>query len=393
MNESWWVHPYQLDDDQKKAVALPIDKSYLITGPPGSGKTNLLLLRATHLCRSGKPNVLILVFTRTLREFLCSGEHNYAFGADKIKTIASWAASFLKEYGIEPKTADSFDKQRRLQVAQLRELVQREKLKCEYDAIILDEAQDCLPEEIEIFDKLAGVLFVATDSKQKIYSTKDPLAKIRELVPNKFELRYHYRNGLKICRLADALAKHSELNRNLEETSNYNERKLPSSVEVEQCASVSDQVDKAIVKLTTQLKAYPEELLGIVCPTHEELDKVIKCLRASRLNRVCVYQGAEDGYVPFSKDTMICVCTIHSAKGLEFRALHVLGLDSIGKFYSYSRNTAFTAVTRAKTSLTLYHTMGLRPFLESAIVSLQKQPAPPELSELFKGSSDDKPKD
>jgi superfamily I DNA and RNA helicase len=49
MNETWWLGEDQLDDDQKKIIALKLKGSHVITGPPGSGKTNLLLLRAKYI--------------------------------------------------------------------------------------------------------------------------------------------------------------------------------------------------------------------------------------------------------------------------------------------------------------------------------------------------------
>jgi ABC-type uncharacterized transport system ATPase subunit len=87
MNETWWVNPKDLDPRQKAVIDIPLDESHLILGPPGSGKTNLLLLRGSQLVRSGKPNVLVLVFNRTLREFVATGGQHYAFGVENIKTL------------------------------------------------------------------------------------------------------------------------------------------------------------------------------------------------------------------------------------------------------------------------------------------------------------------
>ncbi len=53
MEETWWVEEGQLDDDQRKVAELKSKGSYLIKGPPGSGKTNLLLLRAKYLTLGG----------------------------------------------------------------------------------------------------------------------------------------------------------------------------------------------------------------------------------------------------------------------------------------------------------------------------------------------------
>jgi len=48
MNGAWWVGSSELDSDQRTIISLPPDNSVLVTGPPGSGKTNLLLLRANN---------------------------------------------------------------------------------------------------------------------------------------------------------------------------------------------------------------------------------------------------------------------------------------------------------------------------------------------------------
>jgi superfamily I DNA/RNA helicase len=113
MNNTWWVTPDDLDDKQKSVIDLPLNESHLIIGPPGSGKTNLLLLRASQMVRSGKPNVLVIVFTRTLREFLATGGAQYAFGVDKIQTLSNWAYHFLRDQGIAPASEADFDRQRR----------------------------------------------------------------------------------------------------------------------------------------------------------------------------------------------------------------------------------------------------------------------------------------
>src|SRR3989442_13819482 len=119
MNNAWWVKPDDLDSRQKGVIDLPLTKSHLILGPSGSGKTNLLLLRASQMVLSGQPNVLILVFTRTLREFISTGGHQYAFGVDRIRTLNSWTFDFLRDQGVTPAQDKNFDKQRRQRLEQI----------------------------------------------------------------------------------------------------------------------------------------------------------------------------------------------------------------------------------------------------------------------------------
>lgn len=72
MSETWWVGQDELDDDQQRVIALSESGSYFVTGPPGSGKTNLLLLRANCLYLSGLRNINVVTFTRSLKEFIAS---------------------------------------------------------------------------------------------------------------------------------------------------------------------------------------------------------------------------------------------------------------------------------------------------------------------------------
>ena len=67
----WWAKKEQLDEYQLALIeGLPLRESYLILGPPGSGKTNVLLRRAQFVRGQDMPNVLVLTFTRPLTEFL-----------------------------------------------------------------------------------------------------------------------------------------------------------------------------------------------------------------------------------------------------------------------------------------------------------------------------------
>ena len=59
MDQAWWKNKSELDKDQLDIIGLPLGNSYLIAGPPGSGKTNLLLLRASYLTLAGHPNIQI----------------------------------------------------------------------------------------------------------------------------------------------------------------------------------------------------------------------------------------------------------------------------------------------------------------------------------------------
>ena len=90
----------------------------------------------------------------------------------------------------------------------------------------------------------------------------------------------------------------------------------------------------------------------------------------------------ENEVLRFEEDVRICVSSLHAAKGLEYRALHVLSCENFAR-RPLRRFLAFTAITRAKTSLYMYHSGELLRFLDHAIASLEPDPALPSIGELF----------
>jgi len=381
MNAAWWIGQEELDDQQSEVIDLPIGKSYLVWGPPGSGKTNLLLLRANYLYLAHHPNLQIIVFTRALQEFISSGGAQYDFPSDKLKTSTRFWMDLLFQYGLTPTLPSDFEECRKFLIDQIEALIDTKKLKDVYDTILLDESQDYLPQEIVLFRRLSKHLFATADSRQKIYNGADPVDELRAAVAKEITLPYHYRIGRRICKVADILMKDSSSYTLLEPGSQYDEQALPSNVEVVPCISVADQANKIIAALRVQLKAYPGELLGVICPTREVLDGVRTEIAASDFADVCTMQGASDT-LSFSKKTCVCVCTLHAAKGLEFRTVHLAGAEFLKKFRN-QRKMAFTAVTRAKTTLSVYHCATLPGYLEEALDNVGPSKPLPTIKQVF----------
>lgn len=383
MAGAWWIGENELDDDQKDVISLAAEGNHLVLGPPGSGKTNILLLRANYLASSGKPNIAIVVFTKTLRRFIASGGREYAFSDDKILTCNKWQRDVLHQYGVKINPPNDFMEQRQYLSKQLGQLAKTRNLSNIYDAILLDEAQDYFDEEISLFKRLGTQLFAVADSRQQIYRNDlEPLAAVRSAVDKVHELRYHYRNGREICKLADKIAKDSESYHPLTPTSNYNEASNPSKVAFFR-GNLEAQCREITASLRTQLRAFPGELLAVVCPLREHMNEVWNKLQCERdlVTKLCKIDDDHDAFAP-SKP--ICVCTVHGVKGLEVRALHFAAAEHVKKV-PHQRNVGFTAVTRAKTSLVVYHDGDLKGWFESAMEAMSPPKDPPTISALFKG--------
>ncbi len=384
MDKEWWVNESDLDDQQRRVIGLGAEGRHLLIGPPGSGKTNLLLLRANYLSSGDKPNLLILVFTRPLREFIASGASRYLFPANKVQTYNRWARRLLRDEGIDLPESEDFEEERHNLLEGLRRLVEREAITDEYyDAILLDEAHDYLTEEIEIIRAFTRNMFSTADSRQQIYRRDPGAIELLMSISETIELPFHYRNGIQICKLADRIMKGRALYSHLEPSSRYNEADRPSSVERFECSDFEQECNIMIGKLETQLQAYPRELLGVICPRREEFYLVRDYLSNSSVSELCVFQDSEHGYSSFDDDHPICVSTVHGAKGLEFAAVHLLACETFYGFPRTNRNMTFTAVTRAKTSFCLYYAESIYPYLQSALAALFPRPEPPTIRDAF----------
>jgi superfamily I DNA/RNA helicase len=385
MEATWWTQPEQLDSYQTEVVALPLTGDHLVIGPPGSGKTNLLVLRGTYLYGAGIQNLVVLTFGRVLREFLAAGSGNYNFPASKIQTYVRWGARLITEARGEFDSTGKFeDIRKRLQTG-LEEIASENNPANILDCILLDEAQDYSKNELVTIRKFAKQIFAVGDNRQRIYEAHGSIDLLKETVDTVKELPFHYRNGIKICRVADGIQGELDSDLGMEASSNYDETQYPSTVLNFVEESVTAQTENAISEIETQLRAYPEGMIGVLCPRHHELEIVAKVLQSSSLADQVQVQKYADGYSSFEGDRRIVVTTIHGAKGLEFRTLHLLGMDKISKFLKVQRNLAYTAVTRAKTSVAIYHNGDLPGYLETGInAAINKVVTPPRMDQLFK---------
>jgi superfamily I DNA and RNA helicase len=381
MENAWWVGPDDLIDEQSDIIDLPSDKSYLVKGPPGSGKTNLLLLRANFLALGGQENLRVVVFTRMLQSFLVAGAQQYDFKASRITTLTRWEQDLLYQYGVKIDPPDDFEEQRKYLIGKIEQLIEARKIENIYEATLLDEAQDYLPAEIRVFRGLSRTLFAVADSRQKIYESEDCMADLEAAVDSVKTLQYHHRCGVQICRLADALTKDSAAHTPMEQTSNYDEEARPSSVKYTRLANLKEEASAIVSNVKQQMKAYPGELIGVVCPKNEDLQGIWNYLQESEIAPNAVMRRSDDD-TPFDPDVPIWLATMHAFKGLEARALHIAGLTKLRRFPN-QRNLIFTAVTRAKTALRLYSSGDIPDFLAQALKLFEPKPPKPKVADVF----------
>lgn len=363
----WWVDESQLKGNQLDVLDVDLGRDLAIFGPPGSGKTNLMMLRANHLNIVDNPEFYVVTYTSLLAEFMRRGAAQYSFPGNKIRTQTKLFEMVLGDHGrtVERSQNESFTAYQDRLFAAMTELIAEGKAKNSFPALFIDEAQDYNQAQLQVFRHLAKNVTLAADVRQGIYRTDAQLDQyIRRFCDPVISLKYHFRTGKNIIAVADKIMDGKFDHIPMLDTSQYSEESQKSTVEVEDPCPLEDQIDKAIDRLSKQLRVYPNELLGVLVPRKDELAKVWDRIRfAPALAGKVTNTKSRD----FDPSCPIWVTTIHSAKGLEFRCVHVLSSERIDRFNERARRLAFTAVTRAKTALVVYHHEDLLPFFSAAL--------------------------
>ena len=175
--KDWMIIESELDEDQIKVLMATNDKSCIVSGCAGSGKSVLALIKAQRIQKEKGNNYAIIVFTKALCNYMNAGRETLGL-----------TNSFNYHW------------------------IWKNKLKCPHaDYIIVDEIQDFSKEEINEFIKAADKnFFFFGDTSQSIYGgLKDtmPVNAINRLFPldkepKNFTLYKNYRLPLAIARAA-----------------------------------------------------------------------------------------------------------------------------------------------------------------------------------------------
>ena len=377
----WWVKKNELDPEQVKLIEnLSLRSSHLVLGPPGCGKTNVLLRRAQFVRGQAMPNVLVLTFTRSLTEFVKTGgrddQGREIFPINRAITIESWLRSLYRSHKTEiPKAPDDFVERKRTLARGAIPFAKAGRMPM-YDTLFVDEAQDLLQEEVDVIAAWSKYRFFVGDDRQKIYPRAEGLDPVRRLLPvgNEHKLKFHYRLAPEICRVADRILL-PDGGETLSSTCHY-KGPSPASITMQPNAQTPiEQMNAAAERLTRQVRVYADLLaqgdrIGVIVARKDDRDVVFNHLSQdpSLKNLVQIIRAREPDETDYDPaldpDRPICILTVKGCKGLEFRTVHWLFADKLSNYHK--DEDYYTVVTRAKTSIDVYYTTSLPAVLAGA---------------------------
>lgn len=327
MAKDFMVKESELDDIQQKVLDQTLDKSCIVTGCAGSGKSVIALQKAKRIQNERGSDYKIIVFTKALCDYMNGGR---------------------KQLGLTQHFYYHWHWKNRLNMAGA-------------DYIIVDEIQDFTREEIQEFVMAAKKnFFFFGDTGQSIYTgLKDtlPVESIRSMCPSskEFPLYNNYRLPKPVARITQDYVGVDVDPFGDGAVYKSQENKKPCFIRYN---NLSEQI-KAIARIINRDSLTD---VGILVPSNDMIPQISSMLNSESINHEIRYNDKEDWKQ--SKDTLDFtttnpkLMTYHSAKGLQFETVFMPGVTEA--FEEDSRKALYVAITRTYRDLYIMYN-GLLP--------------------------------
>lgn len=335
-----------LDAEQSKAVESTTAEFGIIQGPPGSGKTIVLVARAQKLAREN-PNWHI--------QFLCFNSMLVPYLRELVSPYpnihVSTFAKFVHGVGHHVDMRDPAPASRDAAKA-----VVQIKRSPSIDALMIDEAQDFWLPWLEVaFAALRpgrGGAMLAGDPKQSLYRYESGLDEVKGWLDDYtlFELDRPYRSTKQILAVTSALGSQSVVE-GLESALDGRPVDLIFSHEKKgQGEAVANDVARLVKHENVRYQD-----VGVLVTRKFWVGTVAKALE-SRGIPVEILWANKSAELDLRKPT-VKVLTVHSAKGIEFDVVFLVGLESLPDGESHEDvqqgRTGYVGMTRAKDRLVI----------------------------------------
>lgn len=308
--KDWMVKESDLDDDQLHVFNAILDKSCIVTGCAGSGKSVLALIKAQRIQRERGNDYQIIVYTKSLCGYMNSG-----------REVLGLTNNFMYHW--------EWQNRRGMPSA---------------DYTIVDEIQDFTRDEIEEFIKATRKhFFFFGDSAQSIYKdfkktvpVEDILFEFPQYRPSTktFDLYRNYRLPISVAKLAQNVGE--DLPPFVLSVYQSKEKQLPFLLKYQD----EQQQIEAIVKIVKD-RSFTD--VGIFMPDKTSVERLHDMFKKNNVD-VEVRYSKDGGSVDTLnfKTTLPKIMTYHSAKGLQFETVFIPMLPSIIQ----NRSALYVAMTR-----------------------------------------------
>lgn len=341
MKKDWMIKESELDDDQIRVLTATLDKSCIVSGCAGSGKSVLALIKAQRIQKERGNSYQIIVFTKALCSYMNSGRKELGL-VNEFMYHEEWKwKKYLKHY----RNGRSF------WVYERDNNNNKIPNMPDSDYVIVDEIQDFSQQEImEFVAATKKNFFFFGDTAQSIYGglkNTMPVQNIRPILfqqridSKDWELYRNYRLPLPVARYVQYIG----VNLPPFDDSIYKSKENKHPI-VLKCEYVEKQFQK--IKQIKDAKDLTD--VAILVPSNELVKQVGESLKSMRIDVEMKYEDPEDfrnniQNLDFSSHN-IKVMTYHSAKGLQFEAIFLPYIDCYIDDRGDNSKALYVAMTR-----------------------------------------------
>lgn len=336
-----------LSKEQDEIYNLPLDGTYLVSGPPGTGKSVMALYRAQAL-RNAKRTPRVLMYNQMLSQYTTQASSSLGIGGS-VSTFHKWIEQFWRSnYGSSPPTRAgdrwSHDWEEIAEIF-LANPVSRETL----PDLLVDEGQDLAVGFFRMVRMMARNTTVFADENQRIGDDNTTLSEIATAIgageDARLVLRKNYRNSAQIAALAKEFYCGTATGI---PTPPDRQGPLPT---MRRTSNLDDFVDR----LARYASARTHMSIGVACPTGPLRKALVRKLGERGVSSQAYISGDRDHkLVDFGRPGIV-IAHLRSMKGLEFDALFVpeLQKEKADVSSAATRMLYYVVMSRARDELHL----------------------------------------
>lgn len=357
---TWLVPRSALSRDQLKAVELPLDRHRLVLGSAASGKTQVLIHRASYLAKSygiSPDKFQIFVFTDMAGEYIKPAARLLGLPEKTVTTFDNWCRLFYEEHKSRdlPRTYINLRVDfQRIRAEVLLLLEQKKELRNCLEFALVDDGQDLSPEVYEILKLAVRHVTVFADFTQKIAESRTSEPFIREelnLKKRAAKLWGTYRNAPYVAKLASYFMPDEEARRDYLSRSAARQK-----VREHPLCYLAPSLDKEMgfLAATVQMRQSMDEKVGIIVPSSSLIHELAKGLkkRGVEVEKVIERDAQNIFHEPFDFGNNIPkIAAYHTAKGLAFDSVflpHLTENSFSGAKGEARQRMVFVGITRAR---------------------------------------------
>ena len=338
---------------------MPPQESSLVSGPPGSGKTQALVHRVDYLVQSQKiseQKIRLFVSTDVMEKFIRAEIKSLGYPEEIVATFDQWCHSFYVEnisQNLPRVYIDGRVDFKKIHNAVLSALQKNRDLRKSLEFVLVDDGHDMTPEAFKVLCMVAQHITVFADPHHKLSedgASESQIIDTLKLNKGKFVIKGDFRSSRPVAELASFFIEDENLRKAYLTEVRFD---VNTSEDFPCFIAPSEEKESRELSLVVRQRLVMKDKVGILVPTNSLVHRVAKALEDKGIEA--------EKTIPLSAQNIIHrpydfgndlpkITTYLMAKGLTFDSvlMPLLTENAFSKIPPFLRHRhLFVGITRA----------------------------------------------